>query len=55
MQSDLRYPKVNGAWHLPHTPDYVFANCDSICCVKGYRLIKQVGGGGFSTCVRSQG
>jgi hypothetical protein len=28
---------------------------DPVRYVTGYRLIHQVGGGGFSTCVRSQG
>ena len=31
------------------------ANCGFMRYLKGYRLIQQVGGGGFSTCVRSEG
>jgi hypothetical protein len=30
-------------------------NCGSTRYLKGYRLVQQVGGGGFSTCVRSEG
>jgi hypothetical protein len=48
MESDLRYPKVHGAGQFP----YAFDVPSLITLfVKGYRLIQQVGGGGFSTCV----
>jgi hypothetical protein len=49
MDSNLRYPKVHGAGQFP----YAFDAPPLITpFTKGYRLIQQVGGGGFSTCVR---
>jgi hypothetical protein len=51
MESSLRYPKVHGAGQFPYALD---ARSLITPFLKGYRLIQQVGGGGFSTCVRLQ-